>query len=216
MSLVNIRSVADTLAAHGVKHLNFFNLGEPFSVKDVYEQLKIIRSANPGIGIATSTNGMLLDSDDKRRAALLLDYLFISLDGVDDKSVTRYQIGANFAQVYDNMRQLVRFRNEAHAEKPIIEWKYVIFRWNDRPEQVKKAIELAKAAGVDYISFWPTTTPLSGTSWRYRLHPFYKTLGEKSWKGRELDLRRKVQAGPSVVLHNAISAAGLQSGLPDL
>lgn len=175
----------------------FFNLGEPFSHKDVHEQLRILRSVNPGIGISTSTNGMLINTDDKRRAALLLDHLFISLDGMDDQSVTRYQIGANFAQVYDNMKRLVRFRYEAHTEKPVIEWKYVMFNWNDRPEQVKRAIELARDAGVDCISFWPTSTPLSGTSWRYRLHPFYKTLGKKSWKGREVDLSQRVAADVS-------------------
>jgi hypothetical protein len=191
MDLDDIRRVSTELATNEVKHLCFFNLGEPFCAEDIYEQLNIIRSANSNIRITISTNGLLLDTDQKRRAALLADHIFVSLDGMDDCSVNRYQLGASFSRVYDNMKNLIRFRNNAQAERPTIEWKYVLFNWNDRPEQVQRAIELARVAGVDCISFWPARTPLNGISWRYHFHPFYRTLGRKTSKGREIDLANK-------------------------
>ena len=194
MDIDDIRRVASMLATHGVQHLSFFSLGDPFCAGNIHEQLKIIRSANPEMRILISTNGMLLDTDDKRTAALLADRILISLDGMDDRSVTRFQVGASFDRVYDNMKNLVKFRNEARSKRPAIEWKYVVFNWNDRREQVQRAIELAKAAGVDCISFWPTRMPLNGISWRYHVDPFYKTLGKKSWKGREVEFGQETAA----------------------
>ncbi len=49
---------------------------------------------------------------------------------------------------------------------------------------------MAKAIGVDIISFWPTSNPFYGISWRYRLGGF-KDVGVSSWKGREVDFRQK-------------------------
>ena len=72
--------------------------------------------------------------------------------------------------------------------QPILEWKYLLFNWNDRRETIERAIELAKEAGVDAISFWPTSNPFWGISWRYRLG-LLNHVGVKSWKGREVDLR---------------------------
>src|SRR5690349_22368258 len=42
---------------------------------------------------------------------------------------------------------------------------------------------------VDAISFWPTSNPFFGISYRYRLG-LLNHVGVKTWKGRELDLRR--------------------------
>jgi O-acetyl-ADP-ribose deacetylase (regulator of RNase III) len=62
----------------------------------------------------------------------------------------------------------------------------VLFNWNDRPHMLRRAIDLAKSAGVDSISFCPTTSPVYGVSWRYYLQPFHRQLGEPTWKGREV------------------------------
>jgi hypothetical protein len=53
---------------------------------------------------------------------------------------------------------------------------------------VAQAIELAKAAGVDILSFWPTHNPFYGYSFRYALGQFNR-VGVGCWKGREVDLR---------------------------
>jgi hypothetical protein len=75
----------------------------------------------------------------------------------------------------------------------VIEWKYVLFNWNDHPAHVRQATEMAKAAKVDILSFWPTSNPFYGISWRYRLGGF-KNVGVACWKGREIILRPVNQA----------------------
>jgi hypothetical protein len=47
---------------------------------------------------------------------------------------------------------------------------------------------MAKAIKIDILSFWPTSNPFYGISWRYRLGHF-NNVGKPSWKGREIDFR---------------------------
>ena len=86
------------------------------------------------------------------------------------------------------MKALVDYRNARGLTKPVLEWKYLLFNWNDRPATIARAIELAKEAGVDTISFWPTHNPFYGWSFRYRLGRL-RHVGVKCWKGQEVDFR---------------------------
>lgn len=69
MPIRNVERVAREIADIGVKRLSFFSLGEPFMSKNIREEIEIIRKFNPKMQILTSTNGVLSDSDEKRRAA---------------------------------------------------------------------------------------------------------------------------------------------------
>jgi uncharacterized Fe-S cluster-containing radical SAM superfamily protein len=188
MTLANVLKVATTIRKHGIKSLSFFNLGETFAAHDIGDQLHIIREYNPNLYIAISTNGILLNTAKKRDAAMLADSIMFSIDGIDDHTMNKYQRGASFSKSYDNMKQLVEHRRKRGKTRPTIEWKYVLFNWNDRESMILQAIELARNAGVDIISFWPTMSPFYGISWRYHLKTFYRNLGESTWKGREIHL----------------------------
>lgn len=136
--------------------------------------------------IGITTNGILLDTDEKREAALLTDRVRFSIHGVDDTTMREYQRGAFFDRAYENMKRLVQYRARNGAVRPKIEWKYLLFNWNDRVEMIRRAVGLAREANVDTISFWPARTPLYGISWRYRMSGFFRHLGEPSRKGREV------------------------------
>ena len=112
--------------------------------------------------ITLSTNGALLDSDAKREAALFADAILFSIDGIDDAMMNLYQRGARFDRAYGNMRRLVEFRDARGRKSPLVEWKYVLFNWNDRADAIRSAVDLARKAGVDLISFWPTRYPING------------------------------------------------------
>jgi uncharacterized Fe-S cluster-containing radical SAM superfamily protein len=186
MTQEDIRKVAALINVHGIKYMSFFNLGETFAAPDIYEQMQIIRDINPKLTISISTNGILLDTVKKQDAAMLANHILFSIDGTDDHTMKKYQRGASFSRVYENMKLLVAHRNRTGRTFPQIEWKYVLFNWNDRPVMIRKAIELARNAGVDTISFWPTKSPFYGISWRYYYNAFYKSLGVSTWKGREI------------------------------
>jgi radical SAM family protein/4Fe-4S single cluster protein len=198
--LMNIRShkklpsggieiISDIVSTYQIKNISFFNLGEPFISDKCADEIKTLKMKNKDARVITSTNGVYLDSLEKMDAALLLDHIYFSIDGSNQDTLTKYQIGGDFEKTYNNMKAIVELRNKRGATVPVIEWKYVLFRWNDHPLHIKKAIALARQAKVDIISFWPGGATLTYRSFRYHLHPFYKKLGKKSWKGREIDFR---------------------------
>lgn len=185
MSRDDISKISSLLQEYKIESLAYFNLGEPFFSKNIKDELSIIRQHNPDIKIFLSTNGVLLDSQEKMEAALLLDEILISVDGSSQNSVNKYQVNYDFNRAYQNIKHLVALRNERGLTKPQIEWKYVLFNWNDSPKIINNAIELAHEAKVDLISFWPTITPPYGISWRYKMGR-YNNIGTASWKGREV------------------------------
>ena len=180
LSLCDVEKIALLLKEYSLKSLRYFNLGEPFLPPDIHEQIKIIRKHNPDIRITTLTNGQLLHGNSKIEAALSMDYIGISLDGVTQDAVSKYQIGGNFETAYQNMTTLVSERNKCRSKTPIIEWIYILFRWNDHPLHISKAIELAKNANVDLIGFYRGDVRYFDRSLRWYYHPYFKQLGKIS------------------------------------
>lgn len=176
MSLDDVRRVATELREAGVERIGYLNLGEPFLSSRIHEELSILREIHPDLVIGTSTNGSPLTTDEKRDAALLLDTLQFSLDGVSGAMVNKYQRGLDFDKAYDNMQALVQYRDARGLGKPTIIWKYLLFRWNEQKRHVLAAIELARRAGVDAILFERTVSPFYGLPWRSYLG-LHRNLG---------------------------------------
>ena len=189
MSLEDVTRVAHELKTAGIKTVAYLNLGEPFLSKKLRRELEIIRQLNPGIRIYTSTNGVVVDSDEKREAALMFDEVQFSVDGITQEMVARYQRGSDFEKAFRNMKALVDYRDAGGLGRPKITWKYLLFRWNDRREHVKKAIEMASRAKVDRILFERTVSPFYGIPWRSYLG-FHHDVGENVMGGRLVVLRQ--------------------------
>jgi pyruvate-formate lyase-activating enzyme len=188
LSPEDVEIVARTMAGLGAEHCGFYNLGEPFLSPRVRQELETIRRHNPHIKILTTTNGLLINTDEKREAALLVDHILFSIDGVTTPMVRRYQRGGDFDKAYKNLKDLVDFRNRRGLASPRIEWKYVVFRWNDSRADIHRAIELAQQAGADAIQFLFARTPLYGISLPFLFSPFFRRLG--AGRLRVVDLQR--------------------------
>jgi len=181
LQLEDIALISTALAEHSVEQVCYFNLGEPFLSATILDEIRILRDLNPGIRIVTSTNGLALDSADKQEAALLMDYVYFSIAGICQETLEQYQVGGDFRRQYENMQALIRLRNlraGAETRPPLVEWKYVYFRWNDSPHHIIRAIELAKDAGVDRISFhlgWVANP--NDASRLFLSDPLFRSLG---------------------------------------
>ena len=188
MDLDKLSQMADLVHDLGLQQLFYLNLGEPFLSPNISQEMPLLRKKNPDCRIVISTNGIILNTDVKREAALYASHIFFSIAGISDEMLKKYEHYGSFQKAYDNMKALVAYRNAKGLTAPILEWKYLLFNWNDRRGTIERAIEMAKAAGVDAISFWPTNNPYYGYSYRYRLG-MLRDIGVKNWKGREVDLR---------------------------
>ena len=113
-----------------------------------------------------SSNAIILNNDVRREAALSSSHIFFSVAGISDAMLKKYEHYGSFEKAYANMKALVEYRNARGLSKPILEWKYLLFNWNDHPKTLARAIEMAKEAGLDAISFWPTNKKLDGVGKR--------------------------------------------------
>jgi uncharacterized Fe-S cluster-containing radical SAM superfamily protein len=190
MDLPTLSRMADLVHDLGLQQVFYLNLGEPFLSRDIGQELALLRRKNPDCRIVISTNGIVLNSDAKREAALSASHILFSIAGINETMLEKYEKHGNFEKAYGNMKALVEYRNARGLSAPILEWKYLLFNWNDKGSTIEKAVEMARAAGVDMISFWPTNNPYYGYSFRYRLG-FLNNVGIKNWKGREVDLRKE-------------------------
>ena len=208
MPVAEMEKMADLVQRLGLRQVFYLNLGEPFLSPNVGQELPLLRKKNPDCRIVTSTNGMLLNTDAKREAALNFSHIFFSVHGISDEMSGKYMHRGSFEKAYAAMKAMVEYRNARGLTQPILEWKYLLFNWNDRRATIRRAIEMAKAANLDFISFWPTCNPFWGISWRYRLG-LLNDVGVKSWKGREVDLRPEGLRGKPThpVLATAMPAA---------
>jgi len=195
MPLAELTQMADLAAQLGMERIFYLNLGEPFLSPTICQELPLLRSKNPDSYIRTSTNAVLLNTDAKREAALQLSDIQFSVHGISDEMCEKYMRRGSFEKAYDAMKKMAAYRDARGLQAPLLEWKYLLFNWNDHPKTIQRAIALAKEARVDIISFWPTHNPFYGMSWRYHLG-LMNNIGVKSWKGRELVLRPENDHNP--------------------
>ena len=188
MPLEDLSRMADLVQQLKMEKLFYLNLGEPFLSPTICQELPLLRAKNPDCWILVSTNGVLLNTDAKREAALNLSHILFSVHGISDEMSAKYMLQGSFEKAYAAMRAMAAYRDARGLTAPVLEWKYLLFNWNDHPRTIQRAIEMAREIGVDIISFWPTHNPFYGLSWRYHLGRM-NHLGVKCWKGREVILR---------------------------
>jgi uncharacterized Fe-S cluster-containing radical SAM superfamily protein len=185
MRIEEVRRVGTELAELGIQRVSFFTLGEPFMSRNILDEMRTLREVHPTLKIFTSTNGVLVDDETKRLAALEMDTVFFSVDGSDQRSLERYQIGSDFEKAYRNLCDLVELRDRL-GSATVIRWKYVVFNWNDRRAQVERAVRLAREAKVDVLEFWFTLNPFYGVSHRFFHAAHFTSLAPMSPGRRRL------------------------------
>jgi pyruvate-formate lyase-activating enzyme len=146
-----------TEAGPDVERVDLFNYGEPFLYPHLVDALRHIRKTLPAATIAISTNGMQVPAEVESTIVRerLLDWVVFSVDGCDAESYRRYRIRGTFDVAFAN---LVRFHRGAVGTGIRVQWQYVVFRWNDRDDQLRRAIALAEELGIqicfDFAHTW--------------------------------------------------------------
>ena len=189
MDLDKLAKMADLVKELGLQQLFYLNLGEPFLSPNIGKELPLLREKNPDCRIVISSNAIILNNDVKREAAMSATHIYFSIHGINDAMLKKYEKGGNFEKAYENLKAIVAYRNARGLKRPTLEWKYLLFNWNDRRWMIERAIEMAREIGVDAISFWPTNNPFYGISYRYRLG-MLNDIGIGNWKGRVVDFRK--------------------------
>jgi molybdenum cofactor biosynthesis enzyme MoaA len=153
------------LRKEGVRHVqmvHFEGRGDPLLNQHLDEMIRATKAAYPGACVMATSHGnypfrpWMLDSG--------LDLLRLSVDGAFDDSYVRYRVGGRLQAPLDLMRA-IRDRRREIASRLRVEWKYILFEWNDSDEEIREAARLAEELEVD-LRFCLTHSP--GRSVRFR------------------------------------------------
>jgi len=140
MSMELSERIIDDVIRFGIKEVRFAGWGEPTLDNLLFD--RIIYAKRKGLIVGLTTNATLLN--EKIASNILetdMDYIIFSFDGVSKETYERIRIGADFERTIENIRRLVKYRNERGLNRPVINVNIVL--------QDDNRIELPK-----FKNFW--------------------------------------------------------------
>lgn len=145
--------------------IRLYNYGETFLHPEAISFCTQIKSLAPSIRIDIATNGMLLNSEEKRRRLVRsrVDELYFSIHGGKQESVQKYMTEKfDLDLAISIIEDIQRIKKSLQTDKPKIFWKYLLFAWNDTDAEITAARQLAARLGVSLaftIPGFPSPSP---------------------------------------------------------
>lgn len=159
-----MEQVLESVQAEGVSELQFVHFegrGDPLANPHLKDLIRMARQRFPAAFIGATTHGSyppmgwIAESE--------LDLLRVSVDGSNVRSYGRYRVGGDFDKVMGFLAALKRARRHARSRLQV-EWKYILFEWNDSDDDIRSAFTRAQELDVR-LHFCLTHSP--GRSQRF-------------------------------------------------
>src|SRR5436853_889670 len=175
-------------AGPALGRIDFFNYGEAFLHKRAVEMCEYIKSRFPHIYLYTSTNGLALTEAQARRLVHSgIDEVTFSIDGATPESYVKYRQRGKFDVAIANLRAMADEKRKAGRDLPFLNWRYILFTWNDSDAEMQRARELAAEIGVDRLCWELTDHPENAYSRRFvRGAPELDAIRHEIWDDNNL------------------------------
>jgi radical SAM protein with 4Fe4S-binding SPASM domain len=125
--------------------------GEPFLNKNIYSMIRKARDKN--IVVISSTNGNV--SWDEREVEELvksgLSKLIFAVDGMDQKTYSKYRINGSLQKILENVRLVVETKKRLGSSLPLINMRMLVMAHNEH--QTDDFVALGKSMDADIVSF---------------------------------------------------------------
>jgi len=155
-------------AGPSLGRIDFFNYGEAFLHKRAVEMCEYIKSKFPQIYLYTSTNGLVLSEAQARRLSHSgIDEVTFSIDGASQDTYVKYRQRGRFDVAIQNLRAMADEKRRAGRDLPFLNWRYILFKWNDSDQEMARARQLASEIGVDRLCWELTDHPEGAYSRRF-------------------------------------------------
>jgi len=170
-------------AGPSLQRIDFFNYGEAFLHKRAVEMCEYIKDKFPHIYLYTSTNGLAFTEEKVRQLARSgIDEVTFSVDGSSQENYVKYRQRGNFDKAIANLRFLLDERAKTGSDLPFVNWRYILFKWNDSDEEMGRAREMAREYGVDRLCWEITDHPQDSFSRRFAPGtPDYDRIRHEIW-----------------------------------
>ncbi len=147
-------------AGPGLVRIDFFNYGEAFLHKRAIEMCEYIKARFPHIYLYTSTNGLMFTEESAKRLVHSgIDEVTFSIDGASQDTYVQYRQRGKFDLAIRNLRVMAEEKRRSRRDVPHLNWRYILFKWNDSDEEMNLARRLATEIGVDRLSWELTDHP---------------------------------------------------------
>jgi hypothetical protein len=155
-------------AGPALGRIDFFNYGEAFLHKRAVEMCEYIKSRFPHIYLYTSTNGLALTEAQARRLARSgIDEVTFSIDGASPETYARYRQRGRLEVALANLRAMADEKRTTGRDLPFLNWRYILFKWNDSNTEMTRARQIADDIGVDRLCWELTDHPEDSYSQRF-------------------------------------------------
>jgi MoaA/NifB/PqqE/SkfB family radical SAM enzyme len=198
-------------AGPSLGRIDFFNYGEAFLHKRAIEMCEYIKSRFPRIYLYTSTNGLALSEAQARRLVHSgIDEVTFSIDGASQESYVKYRQRGRFDVAIGNLRAMADEKRRSGRDLPFLNWRYILFVWNDSESEMTRARELAAEMGVDRLCWELTDHPESAYSRRFVPgSPELEAIRREIWDDNDLG-----NAIPGAMPRASIDVRTLVPGVP--
>lgn len=148
--------------------IDFFNYGEAFLHKRAVEMCELVKAGHPHIYLYTSTNGLALTEEAARRLVRSgIDEITFSVDGASQETYVQYRQKGDFTRVLATMRAVMDEKRRLGLDVPFVNWRYILFKWNDSDAEMQRARDLAAEIGIDRLCWEITDHPEHAFSRRF-------------------------------------------------
>ena len=181
------RQVIDE-AGPSLGRIDFFNYGEAFLHKRAVEMCEYIKSRFPHIYLYTSTNGLALTESQARRLVHSgIDEVTFSIDGATPESYVKYRQRGRFDLAIQTLRTMADEKRRSGRDLPFLNWRYILFVWNDSEAEMSRARQLAADIGVDRLCWEITDHPENAYSRRFAPgSPDLELIRREIWDDNDL------------------------------
>ncbi len=175
-------------AGPSLGRIDFFNYGEAFLHKRAVEMCEYIKANFPHIYLYTSTNGLALSEEQARRLVHSgIDEVTFSIDGATQASYEQYRQRGKLDVALRNLRAMADEKRKTGRDLPYLNWRYILFKWNDSIEEMAQARQMAQEIGVDRLCWEITDHPEDAYSRRFVPGtPEYETIRRETWDDSNL------------------------------
>jgi hypothetical protein len=198
-------------AGPSLARVDFFNYGEAFLHKRAVEMCEYIKTRFPHIYLYTSTNGLALTDERARRLVHSgIDEVTFSIDGATPETYVQYRQRGDFHKAIANLAAMADEKRTSGRDVPFINWRYILFKWNDSDVEMERARQLAAEIGVDRLCWELTDHPEDAFSRRFVPGtPDHDRIRHEIWDDSQLG-----NAIPGAMPRAAIEVKTIVPGLP--
>jgi hypothetical protein len=133
-----------------------------------------------------------------------------SVDGATQASYEQYRQRGKLDVAFRNLRAMADEKRTLGRDLPFLNWRYILFKWNDSDEEMALARQLAQDIGVDRLCWEITDHPEDSFSRRFVPGtPEFEVIRRETWDDSNLG-----NAIPGATPRARIDVRPLIPGLP--